>query len=139
MLARGGGHFLPWLRRLAVLVIRQVQHEAFTAAAEGTFVRRIEDRLRRFWPHTCETLGPAGLTARVTLGLERARAHGASRTADLERYLNLMFLLGEHFDTDPALPWARAYLTAPGPISTRLTQLSEHAQAEMHETGGAPS
>lgn len=122
-----------------MLVIRQAQLEALSDAADQDFARRLADKLRRFWPDTCEELGPARLHARITRGLERARAHGASQASDLQRYLNLMFLLGEDFDTDPAIPWARDYLTAPGPISTRLVQLSERALAEARRAAGAPS
>ncbi|QSQ19121.1 hypothetical protein JY651_27645 [Pyxidicoccus parkwayensis] len=119
-----------------MFVIRKTQLDALAGALDEAFAQRLADKMRRFWPRTCEAMGPAQLEARIAHGLERARAHGAREEVDIQRYLNLMFLLGDDFDTDSSLPWARAYLTAPGPISARLSQLCEYALAEARRSNG---
>src|SRR5262249_50737790 len=46
-------------------------------------------------------------------GLERAQRHSFTNRGPLRFYLELIFMLGLDFDTDPLLPWASTILSDP--------------------------
>lgn len=50
------------------------------------------------------------VAAFVRRGMERARRWNLEREFDICLYLHLMAELGERFDEDPNLPWARSAL-----------------------------
>ncbi len=92
------------------LVIRQAQLEAFAAAAEQGFERRLVKLLRQQFPDDCVDLGDDGVTEVVELGIQRAAAHGLQVEGDVCLFVAMMFLFGPEFDEDPALPWAARVL-----------------------------
>jgi hypothetical protein len=69
--------------------------------------------LKRFAPPACELLGDDQVRKVIRFGLERARLHGFTNRGPLRFYVELIFLLGGDFDTDPLLPWAGKILDDP--------------------------
>ena len=107
-----------------LLTIRQAQCEVLTADRVAQFESRVESSVRRHWAHAVENLDARELRERIHTAVQRAYSHGMAREADVLRYVNLTFCLGERFDEDPRYPWAAAFLKAAGvPSSTRMDQL----------------
>lgn len=110
-----------------MLVIRPSQMHALGEPRRKRLRQELAGSLRKHWPEECAALGEAGLMERVRLGVERGRRYGLQEARDFARYLNLMFLLGEEFDTDPRYPWAAAFLKDRGVATARMEQLSAYA------------
>ncbi|MGD0524158.1 MAG: hypothetical protein ABSE49_03380 [Polyangiaceae bacterium] len=98
---------------------------------------RIEDFLVRhvvkFFPEQCAALGPEGTVQTVRDGLADAARHGLQDSLDECAYVDVMFLFGRGFATDPRLPWARAALGAAvgEPPGTRGARLYAAAMEEL--------
>lgn len=58
---------------------------------------------------------------------DRAEVHGVSVASDLLRYVTVGLWWGAAFDTDPALPWARAILADEEVTSVSERVLNLHA------------
>jgi len=87
----------------------------------------------------CRILGPDLVESAIALGVARARRHGFLRTAEVRRWVRLMFLLGSYFDEDPLLPWAAAILDdarASSPAA-RMHDLYGAAGTFLRDTAGA--
>jgi hypothetical protein len=69
--------------------------------------------LRTFSPGDADLLGETGMRRVVRLAIERARAYGVTNPAMLRLYVELMFMFGSFFDTDPLHPWAGEILRDP--------------------------
>jgi hypothetical protein len=76
------------------------------AMALEDFERDMIPHLHEFSPHHAQMLGENGLRQVVRLGIERARPYGLTNPGLLRFYVELMFMYGSFFDTDPLLPWA---------------------------------
>jgi hypothetical protein len=50
----------------------------------------------------------------VETGIRKAALYGFSASPEICQYVDLMFLLGREFDTDPSLRWAEDLLRRPG-------------------------
>lgn len=69
--------------------------------------------LRNFAPNDAEAIGDDGVRRAVRFGAERARVYGVTNAGLLRFHVELMFMFGGLFDTDPLLPWARGILVDP--------------------------
>lgn len=94
-----------------MLTIRNEQVHTLSAEPSAAFSVRLAEHLRRFFPKRCEALGPEDLAQRCQEIVERGRGYGIRSERDLCKLANVHFVLGDGFDTDPRLPWARALLT----------------------------
>jgi len=94
-----------------MLNIRPGQMEAFEQAALRRFENDMVAHLRKFAPRHCEILDEEALRKIIRLGIERARKHGFTNVGPVRFFLEMMFLFGSDFDTDPQLPWAAEVLT----------------------------
>lgn len=94
--------------------VKKTQMDAF---AQAMALEQLESdmlvHLPEFSPGDVEPLGKAGMLRVVRLGIERARAYGVTNPAMLRSYVELMFMFGSFFDTDPFLPWAGEVLRDP--------------------------
>jgi hypothetical protein len=115
-----------------VLKIREEQVGALRRAAERAFEARMIAHLREHFPAACAGLDDGALRERVRLGTARARRHGFEAEADHCRFIDLMFVLGEHFDEDPRLPWVAAILAdaADAPADT-MRYLCDEARRRL--------
>ncbi|WP_437668809.1 hypothetical protein [Sorangium sp. So ce131] len=80
-------------------------------------LERFEDEmvihLHRFAPRHAAVIGDEWVRRTIRLGVERARAYGVTNPGLLRFYVELMFMFGSMFDTDPLQPWAGAILKDP--------------------------
>ncbi|HYR27296.1 MAG TPA: hypothetical protein VEU30_02450 [Thermoanaerobaculia bacterium] len=93
-----------------MLKIRGEQLAALQASMEERFVTRMQEHAREWFPAACAVLTLEELTARIRNGIARARGYGFTSEEDHCRFIDLSFVLGEHFDDDPALPWVAEIL-----------------------------
>jgi hypothetical protein len=93
-----------------MLMIRREQMEMFSQAAVRSFEVRMVNRLNEYFPRPCAALGEAQLRYLIRFALERAKSYGITYERGVSLYLDLMFILGQSFDTDPQLPWTAEIL-----------------------------
>jgi len=95
---------------MSQLVIRDAQRPALRAVSLQTFRERMVEHLFAFSPQHCAGIGEAAVQEVVALGIERSAQHGFSQRGPVRLYLEMMLLMGSHFDTDPQLPLPMADL-----------------------------
>jgi hypothetical protein len=107
-----------------MLTIRRAQ---ITAFEEALLTRWMLHHVARHFP----ALAPAPAT--ISACLTRARAYGFAKPADLCRFVDLCCALGEHFERDPAFPWAAQLLHTReiADASERLDLLAGAARAQL--------
>jgi len=106
-----------------MLTIRQSQIEIFSAVE----VRRFEDwmvsHLRRFFPLQCAALAEAELRESIQRGIVRAARYGIRTKRDVCKFIDVMIVLGEDFDSAEAPDWARKILSRPGDSGMKIKTL----------------
>lgn len=93
--------------------IRQEQVDAFRQAALQQFEDQMVKHLERFSPQHCKVAGEPAVRQVIRLGIEQARQYGFTNRGPVRFYIELMFMFGSYFDTDPQYPWGQAVLTHP--------------------------
>jgi len=91
--------------------VRREQHETLARALRDRFEREMLAHLREFSPRHCEVIGDDGVLAVIRQGIDAAEPYGFVQRGPVRLYLEMMFMLGSEFDSDPQYPWAREALT----------------------------
>jgi hypothetical protein len=96
-------------------------------------------RVRERSPQQSALLGDPCVLAAVQLAQERAAFHGLRDRRGVLLYVDLVFMLGSHFDRDPLLPWAAAILAdrTLGSSRARMDALYGRAVAYREAAYGA--
>ena len=116
--------------------IRSEQLRSFGEAAIERLGCRLAAHVQRVWPERYEQMGEKAVRTWVRAGEKRARGYGIEDDYDLTRYVDLMVILGERFDTDPQLPWAgEALRDAELTAAEKLGRLLERAKQHLAERG----
>lgn len=112
------------------MLIRDEQLVALRGVRQKEYEKRLAAHLRKYFSETCTDLGERGLRDAVRYGIKRAKAYGIQAERDVAKYLNLMFVFGRDFDTDPRFPWAASMLrsTDYGP-TLRINQVYSDGKA----------
>jgi hypothetical protein len=121
-----------------MVIIRKEQMNVFARPVAADLACRIRTHVTRTFPAQCDALGEAEVRRRVRAGIARARGYGLQSHYDILRFVDLLFVLGPDFDSDPDLPWAKEILTDPSARdgSERLDRLYEKTRRQRGETGG---
>ncbi len=89
-----------------MLIIKSKQFQAFDAAS----IRRLENELNRYlWkfnPKHCDVLGKSGVNTVIQRSMKKANSYGFTNKGPMRQYMELVFIFGSDFDTDPIFPWA---------------------------------
>jgi hypothetical protein len=93
-----------------LLKIRDEQMKIFEQAAQRNFAGEMVGHVRQFAPRHSKIIGEHGVRQVVGMGMERARRYGLNNRGPVRFYIELMFMLGSDFDTDPQYPWASEVL-----------------------------
>ncbi|WP_437592290.1 hypothetical protein [Sorangium sp. So ce1000] len=122
-----------------MLTIRQHQAAMFAQLAVDRFIADMVAHFRAHLPGHVAALGEDGVRGAVRYGIRRARSYGIESEAGVRVFIQLMFVFGPAFDTDPKLSWASRRLAGDGDevarIGALLAAAGEHARAAR---GGAP-
>ena len=110
--------------------IRNEQLEAFRAALEVELADRAVAYVRRQHAARCAALEEAAIRASIDTALHKRATYRFESEETLFAYLDLMYLLGFGFDTDPRCAWVLDTLTDfQLGARTRLLHLVEEARA----------
>lgn len=112
-----------------MLIIRKEQADVFKQIAFSGFENRMIAHLQKFTPRHFNILKEEDLRKVVRYGWEMARSRGFASERSVRLYIELMFMLGSGFDTDPQYPWE--FQTVSGKMapdeSERIDQFHEKA------------
>jgi hypothetical protein len=120
------------------VLIRSAQMAAFSESAIAAFENRLALHLHKCFPAECEAGGEQKVRETIRYGIERAATYGITAHRDVCKYIDLMFVYGRDFDTDPRLAWPSAVLShrAMRTPTLKLETLYEagiqHEQAVKH-------
>ena len=84
-----------------MLKITRKQQERFAQDSERKFVLQMVEHLNAFAPEHAARIGDDKLEQIVRLGIDRAGHYGLSQRGPVRYYIEVMFILGSDFDTDP--------------------------------------
>jgi hypothetical protein len=93
-----------------MLHIRKEQYEELGKISLKRFEDSMVEHIKEFFPENYDALGEAVVRNVIKYGVDRVEAHGFETEPDANMYIDLMFLLGSNFDTDPQLPWVATIL-----------------------------
>lgn len=118
--------------------IRQQVLDALASVAVKVFEDRMVAYLSGAFPNEAAARGEAEVRSIVEQGVGRAEAYGLVTEHDICCYVEVMWLLGRHFDTDPRYAFATDVLRAAASPSRRARQLIEatnlHLSSPRHAT-----
>src|SRR5438093_1018839 len=92
------------------MIIRKAQIGVLEQAMVQSFEKEMGRHLRDFSPNHCDVIGDSGVHTVIQHGMKKAGTYGFSNRGPVRLYLDLMFMFGSEFDTDPQLPWAAGIL-----------------------------
>jgi hypothetical protein len=121
-----------------MLTIRAAQMEVFATRALRTFAAPLEAHIERSFPRESAWMGASGGRAWVDAAIARGRGLGFETQREVCHYLNVVMLLGSHFDDDPLLPWVRDALSDGGDAEPldRARALGDRALAHHDRVAG---
>jgi hypothetical protein len=93
-----------------MLIIRGEQLEVIRKKARVPFETEMVSHAQAFSPRLTAVIGEAQLRVAITRALDRAEDYGFTSRGPLQLYVELMFLFGSAFDSDPQYPWSAAVL-----------------------------
>jgi hypothetical protein len=103
-----------------MLTIRQQQVEIF----RQQYLQRFEDEmlvhLKTFSPRHSKVAGDEAVRRVIRLGIKNAENYGLTNRGSVRFYIELMFMFGSYFDTDPQYPWAASILNKPSAIDQSI-------------------
>jgi len=106
-----------------MLVIRREQMEVFRQAALMAFENEMVVHSKNFSPRLCEVIGEEQLRVALRRAMDQAGGYGLTNRGPVRLFIELMFLFGSAFDTDPQYPWAARILHASDDQMQRAEQL----------------
>jgi hypothetical protein len=109
----------------------RVHEKQLGEMAQALALEQFEDdmvvHLHDFAPRHAQVIGDDWVRRTIQLGIARARPYGVTNLGLLRFYVELMFVLGGMFDSDPLQPWAGEILRDPSipDEGTRIDHLYE--------------
>lgn len=97
-----------------MLIIRKEQFDVFRQLALHNFEDEMFLHLKQFNPKHTEIVSEPNVRQVIRKGMERAKKYGLTKRGPVRFYIELMYMLGSDFDTDPQYPWAEEILNDPG-------------------------
>jgi len=116
-----------------MMLIRPQQMHALEQALRERHIDSLQEQLQAELPEHLHAVGTPTARALIADGLERAVGHGFTSLAGATVFVKLLFVLGERFDRDPALPCAAILkergLDEPTRVTWLLDSLIRHARS----------
>ena len=108
-----------------MLQIRGEQMLAFEQAALRRFENEMVTHSQQFSPRLCEIIGEKQLRVALRLVIARAAGYGFTNRGPVRLFIEMMFLCGSAFDTDPQYPALGEVLRSPYDQMQRAQQIHE--------------
>lgn len=94
-----------------MLRITSAQEERLAELRWLSFEDEMVAHLREFAPEHCAVIGEHNVRVTIRRGIERCARYGFTYRGPIRFYIELMFMFGSDFDTDPQFPqWGRQLL-----------------------------
>lgn len=116
-----------------MLTIRRHQSAMFAQLAVDRFVGELSAHLREHLPRQFGALGEEGVREAIRYGIGRARSYRIESEAGVRVFVQLMFVFGPAFDSDPKLPWASRCLSGEGDERARVGRLLDAARRSQRQ------
>jgi hypothetical protein len=108
-----------------MLAIRTEQMDVFRQAALKEFENEMLVHSQEFAPELSKVIGEEQLRLAVRGAMTRADGYGFTNRGSIRLFIEMMFLFGSAFDTDPQYPWAASILRDSSDQMQRAQQLYE--------------
>lgn len=108
-----------------MLQMRPAQMKVFEEAALQRFEDEMVVHSKDFSPRLCEVIGEEQLRVAIRQAMDRAGGYGFTNRGPLRLFIEMMFLFGSAFDTDPQYPWAAKILHASDDQMERAERLCD--------------
>jgi len=105
--------------------MRQEQTEAFRQHHLKKFEDEMVEHSKEMSPRLCKVIGDDQVRVAVRNGIDRAGAYGFTNRGPIRLFIELRYLFGSAFDTDPQYPWAAKIVNAAEDQMLRAEQLYE--------------
>src|SRR6266581_2811571 len=105
--------------------IRTEQMEAFEQAALRRFEEEMVEHSKNFAPPICEVIGDEQLRVALRSAMARAGSYGFTYRGPIRLFIEMMFLCGSGFDTDPQYPAIAEVLSSPADQMQRAEQIHQ--------------
>ncbi len=120
-----------------MLVIRTEQMDVFRQAAAASFENEMVAHSQDFSPRLCKVVGEEQLRVAVRGAIDRAGGYGFTYRGPIRLFIELMFLFGNAFDSDPQYPWAISILRDSSPQMRRADRLYGQVIDYQEKVSGA--
>ena len=121
-----------------MFIIRKQHMEAFAGVAMRNYEDRLLEHVRESFPEQVKTDGDAKTRETIQAGIQSARRHSLLTERDAALYIEVMYILGPEFETDPRYPWAGEILqgTGNGAPAGKAERLHARASEAARATDG---
>jgi hypothetical protein len=119
-----------------MLVIRREQTEVLDQVVRTAFENEMVVHSEDFSPRLCEVIGEEQLRVALRGAIGRAGGYGFTNRGPVRLFIELMFLFGSGFDTDPQYPWAAKILRASDDQMQRAERLHENTLDYQKDVSG---
>jgi hypothetical protein len=119
------------------VIIRAEQMRAFEQASRRRFDEEMVEHSRNFSPRLCEVIGDAQLRLALVSAMGRAEGYGFTYRGPIRLFIEMMFLCGSAFDTDPQYAGVGESLRASGDQMQRAQQIHEKYLDYLEKVSGA--
>jgi hypothetical protein len=120
----------------SMLKIRPEQFQALEAYSQWSFVEEMLGHSREFASALSQQLCEAQLRVALAQAIKRAKSYGFTNRGPIRLYIELMFLCGSDFDTDPQYPEIGEALRADYDQMSRAEHIRLRVKAYMDEVAG---
>ena len=103
--------------------IRPEQMKTFEQVARIPFEDEMAAHSKAFAPRLCDVLGDEQLRVALRQAMARAGGYGFTYRGPIRLFIEMTFLFGSAFDTDPQYPWAQRILRSQDDQMCRAEQL----------------
>jgi hypothetical protein len=97
--------------------IRQDQVQTLDNYQLQKFEDELVEHLKKFAARHWKVIGDETGRGVIRLGMKQAKRYGFENRGPVRFYVEMMFMFGSFFDTDPQYPWAAATLNDPEDIN----------------------
>ncbi|MDH5180272.1 MAG: hypothetical protein OEZ39_08105 [Gammaproteobacteria bacterium] len=119
-----------------MLRIRKEQIQAFEIAALHNFENEMVEHSRNFTPKLCEVLGEEKLRIAIKHAMSRASEYGFTNRGPIRLYIEMTYLFGSDFDTDPQYPIFNLILNEDNDQMVRAEKLHNEITTYLADIAG---
>ena len=110
--------------------------QIFEMAAMGRFEDEMVVHSQNFSPKLCEVIGEEQLRVALRQAIKRAGQYGFTYRGPIRLFIELIFLFGSAFDTDPQYPMFSQFLAAYGDQMQRAEQIHKEVVDFLQKVSG---